>query len=348
MTEADPPTSALPSTDGWAVRVTAPARLSFTLISLDASSMRRNGIAAMAVDKPSVTVEVRVIDGADCEIIGAAEETAVDLAHAMKLLQQQWSGPPARVEVLQSLPEHSGFGSKTTTLLAVGYAYALLCGRKPDLRGLAELLNRGRTSGASTGLAEFGGFLVDGGHRNKSEFRSAPRSYLLPSRFAQPAPPPVPVIRLDFPAWPVLVLVTPGRHLGGTAELDWFRSVTPIPPEESWRTSHLVLMGLAPAVAEADYEAFCAALNEITFTSYFKRAQIAVQGPGLTTLLETARDSSVIDAIGLSVTGPACFAFSREPARAARWAEQLRSGGQLESYWFTNANNRGLNVSLVP
>jgi beta-ribofuranosylaminobenzene 5'-phosphate synthase len=330
-----------------AVRVTAPARLSFTLISLDATSMRRNGIAAMAVDRPGLTAEVRAAADGVTEVTGTAEETAREVAAAVDTLRKQWDGPAARVTVSRPLPQHSGFGSKTSTLLAVGHAYAQLCGRDPDLRALARTLGRGRTSGASTGLAEHGGFLVDGGHRNPPGFAADPGAYLRPSRFAQEVDPPRPVVRLDFPDWPVLVLITRGRHLGGREELDWFQRTTPIPPEESWRTSHLVFKGLAPAVLEQDYEAFCAAVDEITFTGHFKQAQIAFQGGAVTSVLDAGRAAPAIDAIALSVTGPACFAFTQRPEEATAWAEDLRRRGLVTDFWFTKANNSGITTTAT-
>ncbi|WP_327279697.1 MULTISPECIES: beta-ribofuranosylaminobenzene 5'-phosphate synthase family protein [unclassified Streptomyces] len=336
-----------PIEPGTAVRVSAPARLSFTLISLDATSMRRNGIAAMAVDRPGLTAEVRPAADGVTEVTGTAEETTREVARAVETLRKLWDGPPARVTVTRPLPQHSGFGSKTNTLLAVGHAYGRLCGQDTDLRELARTLGRGRTSGASTGLAELGGFLVDGGHRNPPEFTEAPHTYLRPSRFAQDVAPPRPVVRLDFPDWPILVLLTQGRHLGGQEELDWFQRVTPIPPQESWRTSHLVFMGLAPAVLEQDYEAFCAAVNEITFTGHFKQAQIAFQGEAVTSVLEAGRAAPAVDAIALSVTGPACFAFTRRTDEATVWAEDLRRRGLISDFWFTKANNNGISTTCL-
>ncbi|MDH6111747.1 beta-ribofuranosylaminobenzene 5'-phosphate synthase [Kitasatospora sp. MAP12-15] len=336
------------SSDGpKAVRVSAPARLSFTLISLDGTSMRRNGIAAMAVDRPGLTAEVRRAEDGVVRVTGAAEETARELTAALGTLRELWGGPPARLDVVEALPQHSGFGSKTTTLLAVGHAYARLCGVRVELRELAQTLGRGRTSGASTGLAELGGFLVDGGHVNPPDFAAAPQTYLRPSRFAQQVAPPRPVVRLDFPDWPILVLLTHGRHLGGQEELAWFHSVTPIPPQESWRTSHLVFMGLAPAVLEEDFDAFCAAVNAITFTGHFKQAQIAFQGESVTGVLDAGRAEPSVDAIALSVTGPACFAFTRRPAEAALWAEELRVRGLIRDFWFTKANNQGISSTVV-
>lgn len=330
-----------------AIRVSAPARLSFTLISLDGTSLRRNGIAAMAVDRPGLTAEVRAAEDGIARVTGTAEETARELTAAIQTLRKLWDGPPVEVTVLAALPQHSGFGSKTSTLLAVGYAYGRLCGAEPELRELAQTLGRGRTSGASTGLAEFGGFLVDGGHVNPPDFTDSPQAYLRPSRFAQQAPPPRPVVRLDFPDWPILVLFTNGQHLGGQEELEWFHSITPIPPQESWRTSHLVFMGLAPAVLEQDFDAFCAAVNMITFTGFYKQAQIAYQGESVTSVLEAGRAEPSVDAIALSVTGPACFAFTQRPADAARWAEGLKSRGMIRDFWFTKANNEGIRTAPV-
>jgi beta-ribofuranosylaminobenzene 5'-phosphate synthase len=333
---------------GYTVQVSGPARLSFTLINLDAASLRRNGIAAMAVRRPGLTAVVRESGDGTSQVLGVEPETAADLTAALDTLRKMWDGPPASVTVTRPLPQHCGFGSKTVSLLAVGRAYGVLCGQEPALPRLAEILGRGRTSGASTGLAEFGGFLVDGGHRNPPDFASSPATYLRPSRFAQPVPVPKPVVTLPFPPWPVLVLMTNGRHLGGTEELAWFQRVTPIPQEQAQRTAQLVFMGLAPAVAEHDYDAFCDAVNEITFTSHFKREQIAFQGRAVEDVLDAGRASTAIDAIALSVTGPACFAFTRTPDAARDWARSLVAAGLVRDFWFTEADNRGLTLDTVP
>jgi beta-ribofuranosylaminobenzene 5'-phosphate synthase len=329
-----------------AVEVSAPARLSFTLINLDGKSLRRNGIASIAVEEPSMTAQVRLAGGT-ASVTGTQEETAGELQAAVHKLRRLWDGPAATVTVTQPLPQHSGFGSKTTTLLGVGYAYAKLCGRQPDLRELSATLGRGRTSGASTNLARHGGFLVDCGHRNPPDFAADPHRYLLPSHFAQPVDPPTPLVKLPFPDWPILILAVEGRHIGGAEELAWFRGFTPIPPEESWRTAHLVFMGLAPAVAEQDYDAFCATVNELTFLSRFKHGQIALQGQPVLGVLEAGRAERAIDAIAMSSHGPACFAFTRDTDAARRWADGLRTAGVVKDFWFTRVRNHGLRATFL-
>jgi beta-ribofuranosylaminobenzene 5'-phosphate synthase len=300
------------------------------------------------VQRPGITARAHLVDRDTIRVVGTVQETTDDLAAGLRTLRERWDGPGALIEVVRPLPQHSGFGSKTTSLLAVGYAYGMLCGRRADLRKLSALLGRGRTSGASTGLAAHGGFLVDGGHRNPPEFYSAPREYLRPSRFAAAVDPPTPIVRLPFPEWPVLILMSNGRHLGGAEELAWFQSVTPIPPVEAARTAQLVFLGLAPAIAEHDYDGFCAAVDEITFSSYFKREQIRFQGTEMIDLLDEGRAEKSVDAIALSVTGPACFAFTRDPAAATRWAEGLRERRLVRDFWFTNADNTGITTTFVP
>lgn len=335
-----------PSPGDWGVEVRAPGRLSFTLINLDASSARRNGIAAFAIQRPGLRADVAPADAGGIAVEGGAEETRHHVQQAISRLRDEWDGPSARVRLRRPLPLHSGFGSKTTTLLAVGTAYGRLCGREADLRELSRTLGRGGTSGASTGLAAGGGFLVDGGHLNPPGFAEAPQDYLKPSRFAKRELPPVPVVRAPFPDWPVLVLLTRGRPLGGDEELAWFQDLTPIPEQESWRTCSLVFMGLVPAVVERDYPAFCAAVNALTSQGYYKRAQIEFQGEAVVDVLGSGQRDPAIDAIALSVTGPACFAFARDPRAATAWAERLVEQGLITDFWFTNACNRGLETSM--
>jgi beta-ribofuranosylaminobenzene 5'-phosphate synthase len=327
---------------GTAVRVSSPARLSFTLISLDGESRRRNGIASIGAERPNATVTATATPGRATTVVGAEEETHHALVDGLAKLQRIWDGPDVALDVQSSLPAHSGFGSKTTTLIAAGYAYGLLSGQTPDIRWLSATLGRGRTSGASTGLAEHGGFLVDCGHLNPPDFAAEPTKYLRPSHFATEVQPPTPVIKMDFPDWPILILQVNGRNIGGPEELEWFTTTMPIPPAESWRTSHLVFMGLAPAVAERDYDTFCSVVNELTFTGYFKRAQIALQGQEMVDLLDEGRSQSSVDAIAMSSHGPTCFAFCRDTEAAAAWAEGLRQRGVIRAHWFTTVRNSGL------
>ena len=125
----------------------------------------------------------------------------------------------------------------------------------------------------------------------------------------------------------------------------------PIARSEAHRTAHTVLMHLAPAVAEADYPAFCRALRYITYETYFKRMQIARQSDAVQLLIREARHRADVDAIGMSSMGPTCFAFTRRPASAVGWLNELRQAGQVRDYWFASVQNHAAVIegaSLAP
>jgi beta-ribofuranosylaminobenzene 5'-phosphate synthase len=113
----------------------------------------------------------------------------------------------------------------------------------------------------------------------------------------------------------------------------------PIPAEAARATAHHVLMNLSTAVAEADYPSFCRALNVLTYEHHYKQEQIAIQPPGVRELFDACRHRPEIDAVCISVTGPMCYAFTRDAARALAWCAELQAAGVLREYFFTNAQN---------
>jgi beta-ribofuranosylaminobenzene 5'-phosphate synthase len=306
-------------------------------------------MALMLVRDPAFVASVLP---AEEQTIGAAGDFAVphekDIAEFLEALRESWQAPPVRLLVEQALPEHTGFGSKTTTLLAIGKAYALLVGRTASTAELARVGGRAGTSGASVNLIDRGGFLVDGGHANPPDFDEDPRKYLVPSRYAGSGRKPPVLINLEFPPWPILLFTGVGTKLSGQPELEWFHRTMPIPLEEARRTAHEILMHLAPAIAEQDYPAFCRALNVITYETHYKREQVAVQSEEMKALIERARAESSLDAVGMSVTGPACFAFTTQPHEAVAWLESMRSDGLVLDWAWTCAQNHPVVLEGVP
>lgn len=333
---------------GWGVRVHAASRLSFTLIDLNGSTGRRNGMASVSLRDPGLDAVVTATDLAEPDVTGQPLDYPGDVVKLLTELRDRFDGPTPRCRIGTALPPHRGFGSKTTTLLAVGKAYAALCGVEMSTAELAAVCGRGGTSGASVNLIDRGGFLVDGGHANPDDFTEDPHRYLLPSRFARSARKPPVLINLPFPPWPILVISAAGVHLNGKQELDWFQRVLPIPYEEACRTTHLVTLNLAPAIAEADYPAFCRALDRLTFETYYKQKQISTQSDEVTRVLTEGRTRSDVDAIAMSSNGPTCFAFTRNPAGAVAWLTGLREQGVVEDFFFTTAQNEPVRLQGVP
>jgi len=334
---------------GWGVRVTAASRLSFTLIDLSAHGGRKNGMASLALRDPSfratVTPAFRTTVTGDDEI-GA--QYAPDIRRLLAGSARKWRTLPAEVRIETGLIPHVGLGSKTTTLLAVGQAYSLLNKAGISTELLAKIARRGRTSGASVNLIDRGGFLVDGGHKAPIDLAANPRAHLRPSRFAPLAAKPPVLINQEFPPWPIALILPVGNKIHGELEASWFREITPIPINEARKTAHLILLHLAPAIAECDYEAFCRAVNTLTAESYYKRKQIARQSPSVRHLLREGLKRSEVDAIGMSSMGPCCYAFTRRPDALVSWLNELHEAGVLTRYWFSSAQNHPAVLEGVP
>lgn len=328
------------------VIIESPCRLSFTLIDLTGASGRKNGMASMVIEDPSFVCRVSPSSRFEIEIDEAGAEYRDLILDYLTSLRREIGGGCARVVVDRHIPTHSGFGSKTNTLLSVGKAFAAAHHLDVTTDQLAVIAGRAGTSGGTVNLIDRGGFLVDGGHATPPGFNDEPKKYLLPSRYAGAGQRPPILISEPFPDWPVLMILPDGRHIHGTAELEFFRSTLPIPVEETRKTAHIVLMNLAPAVIEQDYGAFCNALNAITFESYFKGRQIDLQNDNLKYVIHQARDNG-IDAIGMSSMGPVCFSLTRTPERAVAWLESLEARGIVRRHWFTRVANGPARVMPV-
>ena len=303
-------------------------------------------MASMVIEDPSFVCRISPSACFEVEIDEEGVEYRDLILNYLRSLRQEIGGGCARVTVDHHIPTHSGFGSKTNTLLSIGKAFAAAHHIKVTTDQLAAIAGRAGTSGGTVNLIDHGGFLVDGGHATAPGFTEAPKKYLLPSRYAGAGQRPPILISAPFPDWPVLMILPDGRHIHGAAELEFFQSTLPIPAEETCKTAHIVLMNLAPAVIEQDYEAFCNALNAITFQSYFKGRQIDLQNDNLKHVINQARDHG-IDAIGMSSMGPACFSFTRTPERAVAWLEDLQLRGIVRRHWFTRVANGPARITPV-
>ncbi|MEU3985757.1 beta-ribofuranosylaminobenzene 5'-phosphate synthase family protein [Streptomyces sp. NPDC026672] len=332
----------------WGVRVRTGCRVSFTLIDLNGETGRRNGMASMALRSPGLEAVVlpHHENAVTADENGSAHVDAVSAL--LGRLREAWDGPPAKVVIRKGLPPHTGFGSGTTTAVAVGRAYAQFAGLSVGTAEIARAAGRAGTSGASPNLIERGGFLVDGGHRNPDDFAEDPKRYLVPTRFAGGGKRPPVLISAPFPTWPVLVIVPNGNQMHGETEREFFARTLPIPAEEARRTAHAVLMNLATSVLETDYPAFCRAVNFLTYESHFKQKQIDMQSSQVKFLLEEARRGEEIDAIAMSSEGPMCYAFTRRPQAAVEWLAQLRESGIVREFWFSGARNHPADVDWIP
>lgn len=199
------------------------------------------------IERPGLELECR--PSAAWNAAGASSERVLAFARraADRLEAEGARGRPLSFVVRRSAPEHVGLGTGTQLGLAVASLIAADLGRDfKDGSKLAELSGRGLRSGIGLHGFSRGGLIVDGGHGQK------------------PGPPPL-IARAEFPRdWRVLI-VRPEQTDGlyGTEESHAFARLPNVPEPLTDRLCRLVLLGLLPAAAERDLDAFGAALTEM-------------------------------------------------------------------------------------
>lgn len=303
-----------------AVRVTTGSRLHFGLLNPSPAPMpRRFGGCGMMVATPSL--RVRAEPAREWGAEGPMAARALAAARALP-------GPnsPCRITIEEAPPQHSGLGSGTQLALAVAAACRSLWGQPLDSANLAPLTGRGRRSAIGLHGFAHGGFLVEGGHLGDGV---APL-----------------IARHPFPdAWRV-VLALPSSS-PGPAGADEQRLMDAVASCErlTGTLARLLLLGILPALAQADLRAFGEALTEYNARAgeMFAPAQGGVySSPAVAAMVAKLRALGAAGA-GQSSWGPCAFAVC-ENDRAAWIVERL--SGEARA-WAARGRNLGAEVDTL-
>ena len=118
----------------YTVSVKTPSRLHFTLIDLNGEIGRVDGGIGVALDRPNVIVKATLSD--TIEVRGKMRSVAEEI---LRKVIGEIGGAGVKLEVLETIPEHVGLGSKTQLSLAVATAASSVLGVDIDTRRLARL-----------------------------------------------------------------------------------------------------------------------------------------------------------------------------------------------------------------
>jgi beta-ribofuranosylaminobenzene 5'-phosphate synthase len=286
------------------VVVRTPSRIHLTLIDMHGGSGRVDGGIGIALDEPGFLLEAELSPVLSVSGGGPAVQERIGRI-AADVLQKIGAGGSVAIRVRISYPSHIGLGSGSQLALAVAHAISELHGRNFPVRELAKMVGRGGTSGIGTAAFEYGGFIIDGGHRfgtggEKTDFR--------PSAASRGVSPPPVIARHDFPSdWRILLAIpdVPAGASGGK-ETDIFRENCPVPLEEVRELSHEVLMRMLPGIASRDLDLFGSSVNAVQKLG-FKKVELSLQPPQVTGLLDVLRSAGAAGA-GLSSFGPTVYA----------------------------------------
>jgi len=289
-----------------AVFVEAAARLHFGVLDLRGALGRRFGGIGAAAPAPSL-----LLSASRADTLSVTGEDARRAARfARRFLEHHSLEGGAVVHVERALPAHAGLGSGTQLGLAVARALAELYGRPTDAPDLARAVGRAQRSAIGTWTFAGGGLVLEGG-RYADSGRVAP----LLARLAFP------------PSWRCVVAVpqsAPG--VSGAAEAQAFADLPPAPERDVERVAHLVLMGLLPALADADLAKFGAALTEIQSITgrWFAPAQGGTFTPGPTAELVHRLAEWGAAGVGQSSWGPTVYGIIEGGEAGAELAGRVR------------------------
>jgi beta-ribofuranosylaminobenzene 5'-phosphate synthase len=320
------------------IRLHAPSRLHFGLLSLFRAEHWSNGLgelivparqfggAGLMIEEPGIRLTAQA--AADWSAEGPLAERVLGSARRFAETLPPERVRPHRLIVESAAPEHAGLGTGTQLALAVAGALAAACGLADlDVIELARRVGRGRRSGVGIHGFGQGGFVVEAGRR--AEGTIAPL-----------------VARLPFPEdWRLLVIFPPARAgLHGQREEETFASLGQgrLALDTTEALCRLVLLGMLPALRERDLDAFGEALFDFNLRSGQMFA--AIQGgpyacSAVAELVAFVRRQG-IRGVGQSSWGPAVFAVTADAGEAAYLAKRIEEQGGGEVV-ITQACNRG-------
>lgn len=319
--------SVIPARAGHGVSVWAPARLHMGFLDLDGSLGRRFGSLGFTLEHPGT--HVTALPAADLHVSGVAAERAQ--RYIQRAADHFGVAAAGHFHIAETVPAHIGLGSGTQLALAVARGLCWLAGIDAEEAELAEATGRGLRSGI--GIAGFGrgGFLVDGGNRGDGV---------------------APVIaRLDIPeAWCVLLLydeLATGLH--GDEEIEAFRRLPPFTAARAEKLCRATLMQMLPALAEADLDAFGAAVTLVQNEcgDHFAPAQGGrFASPRIAAALEWL-EAQGVPCRGQSSWGPTGFAVVSDRTSGEQVAAGLRQrfAGQGVRVELTQGRNTGAGIS---
>ena len=285
--------------------VVAPARLHLGFVDLSGALDRQFGSIGLC------------IDGLDtCVRAAAADNFAVHGVPPARLLPvlervstRCAPGRAVQITVERMPPAHAGLGSGTQLALAAALAAARALGAELSSRELAALTGRGQRSGIGIATFEGGGFVVDGGRG--------------PATVSPPL-----LARLTWPAdWRcVLLFDVMDEGLSGQRERAAFTQLAPMSDATAAALARTILVGLMPALVEADFAAFSRHLATVQAANgdHFAPAQGGRYTSGrVGSLLAAAAREFGLHGIGQSSWGPTGFLFAPDAASAAAVADYI-------------------------
>jgi len=319
------------------LRYVVPSRIAINLYDMNGDLGREDGGMGFSIEYPKLVFES--FNSGDLNINNKANmsfEMIKDIKNSIQTLKEKFNFENnVTINIEESIPEHSGFGSKTATLLSIGHAYCKLNNHEISFKKLGEILRRGGTSGLGINLIKTGGFILEGGHSTKDKRLFQPSSSVNKVIAA-------PVLARYEPNWEVLLILPKYERVFGEKERNFFSTICPINKEDIEKLARITLSKLLPSVAEDDLKNFCEGINLIQERTW-KKSEIELYGKSIKELMKEIKSSNHSLGVGMSSIGPVIYVFGEDIKKVYEMFKEK----DLEMIKITKINNSGVEISKV-
>lgn len=331
------------------IEVRTCARLHLGLLDNNGELGRLYGSVGLAVDRPELVLRARKakklrVEGLDRKRVAT---------YARRFIRRYGFPSGAHLNLLSHIPAHVGLGSGTQLALAVGAALARLSGNRFSVQEIALAVGRGMHSGIGISTFQYGGFVLDGGHRvlaepvgsgpNNGLSRTVEKNHVPPVLFHRPVP----------QHWCfVTVIPKTDKGLNGKKEKDAFIKLPRAPSVLVEKISRELLIRMLPALVEKDIVNFGKALTVIQ--CMVGDCFASVQGGRFANPVSEKAADFMMDhgaaGIGQSSWGPTVYGLVQGKAQARKLLEQTQAyldtlgGGET---FMVRPQNHGARISVI-
>jgi beta-ribofuranosylaminobenzene 5'-phosphate synthase len=284
---------------------------------MHADAFRKHGGIGFSIAGPRAVIEIRAADQLRVQDKRNLPFTPAEIDQLLAIIKQPFAGQQgfgADVTIAGEMRTHVGMGSGTAIRLAIIEGLHLLNDLILPPKELVNRSGRGGTSGIGVSTYFSGGLAFDLGIANDG-------SPFIPSSRSSGGRSPTTLPSLPMPDWP-LCLCVPRSISPKTqaAEVEFFARTAPLTAAASYRACYEALFGVYASVLDADYSAFCRAVEAMQATDW-KSCEWYEYGERLRLLkLDLKRRGAAC--VGMSSLGPMLFCFAHPAALEAIGRDQ--------------------------
>lgn len=281
------------------IKYTVPSRVAISLYDLNGELGRKNGGCGFSLNFPRIEAEITVSSTNQFKILNLPFELEESLIKVLEEARKKFNLNYANITFDQYIPSHTGFGSKTATLVSGVKAYLQLHDLIIPDSEIVGLTKRGGTWGIGVNIFKSGGFVIEAGQSIDDKNKFQPSSAIKSPKIA-------PLIaHYDMPNWKFLVILLDLEKISGEKEKDFFANKTPLSNQSVERLARITLSQLLPSVIEKNEKYFSEAIDAIQ-TFGWKKVEREIYGEILNNITTDLKESGAT-CVGMSSMGAGLY-----------------------------------------